>query len=351
MKKHRTWVILSMLLVMLIVEITVFSSPIKAGITSESIVKVYTGSVNGVERSLIVTKRSTGIFRLYFQIEEEEPALLFADFLDAGIDRYGSVWFIDPLERGIYWWNYDLAPPDYKWFDSMPDWNDPEGRVHDIESFVFEGSGSQAIVVGYKTALGEIKPLMTFDEMKAILEPDSTVPEPLYVPKENVMLDTQPVETPSESPALPLPTLDPGEESEPPASNPPVTPSPSVTPVSSATSSAPVQNIQVEAKEKVSKQDEKSTPAKVTGLKLKAKKKAIEASWKKASGATGYEIQVGTSKKFKKKSTKTTKKTKLTINKLKPKTKYFVRVRAYHVANGKKTYGKWSKVTNIKTKK
>ncbi|MCM1245456.1 MAG: DUF6273 domain-containing protein [Roseburia sp.] len=89
----------------------------------------------------------------------------------------------------------------------------------------------------------------------------------------------------------------------------------------------------------------------VTVLKLKAKKKAIQASWKKVSGANGYEVQVSTSKKFAKKSVKTTKKTQLTISKLKAKKKYFVRVRAYRVTDGKKIYGKWSKTLNVKTKK
>lgn len=135
-------------------------------------------------------------------------------------------------------------------------------------------------------------------------------------------------------------------------SNPPVTISSSAGQNPAAvTSPAPAQNTPVAGQEEVQKTDEKTTPAKVTGLKLKAKKKAIEASWKKGSGATGYEIQVSTLKKFTKKSIKTTKKTKLTVSKLKPKTKYFVRVRAYSVTNGKKTYGKWSKITNIKTKK
>ncbi len=89
----------------------------------------------------------------------------------------------------------------------------------------------------------------------------------------------------------------------------------------------------------------------VTRLKLKAKKNAIKASWKKGFGAIGYEVQFSTSKKFTKKSTKTTKKMKFTIKKLNSNKKYFVRVRAYSVTNGKKTYGKWSKTMNVKTKK
>ncbi len=154
-----------------------------------------------------------------------------------------------------------------------------------------------------------------------------------------------------------------GEKEEVATSNSPVPPFPStggssVVGISSitqnpaaVTSPAPAQNTSVAGQEEVQKTDGKTTLAQVTGLKLKAKKKAIEVSWKKVSGATGYEIQVSTSKKFTKKSTKTTKKMKLIIGKLKQKKKYFVRVRTYRVVNGKKTYGKWSKITNIKTKK
>ncbi|MCM1244859.1 MAG: DUF6273 domain-containing protein [Roseburia sp.] len=92
-------------------------------------------------------------------------------------------------------------------------------------------------------------------------------------------------------------------------------------------------------------------PAKVTALKLKAKKKALQVSWKKVSGASGYQIWYSTSKKFKKKSAKTVKKPKLTIKKLKSGKTYFVKVRAYTLKNGKKVYGAWSKTMKKKVKK
>lgn len=84
-------------------------------------------------------------------------------------------------------------------------------------------------------------------------------------------------------------------------------------------------------------------PGKVTGLKLKAKKRAIQVSWKKCPGAKGYEIWYSPSKKWKKKKIKVTKAAKKRIGKLKSKTVYYVRIRAYMVQNGKKCYGKWSK--------
>ncbi len=105
----------------------------------------------------------------------------------------------------------------------------------------------------------------------------------------------------------------------------------------------------------VSPQNPSSTKApakitKVTALKLKAKPKALQASWKKVSGASGYEIWCSTSKNFKKKSVKTTKNTKLTVKKLKSGKNYFVKVRAYTVKSGKKVYGAWSKTVKKRVK-
>lgn len=94
-------------------------------------------------------------------------------------------------------------------------------------------------------------------------------------------------------------------------------------------------------------------PKKVAIKKVKGYKKALEVSYAKISGASGYQIQVATDKKFKKnKKTVTAKKskTKVKISKLKKKKKYYVRVRAYKSVSGKKVYGAWSKVKTVKTK-
>ena len=92
-------------------------------------------------------------------------------------------------------------------------------------------------------------------------------------------------------------------------------------------------------------------PAQVKAVKVKSKKKKLKVSWKKVSGATGYEVLLATNNKFtKNKKTVTVKKNKVTLKKLKPKKKYFVKVRAYKLANGRKYFGKWSKVVKKKTK-
>ena len=103
--------------------------------------------------------------------------------------------------------------------------------------------------------------------------------------------------------------------------------------------SAPAKVVKVKAPGKV----------KVTSVK-NVKGKKISAKWKKVKGAKGYQLQYALSKKFKKKKSIQTKKTKYTIKKLKKKKTYYIRVRAYKMNGKKKVYGKWSKVKKIKRK-
>jgi endoglucanase len=96
-----------------------------------------------------------------------------------------------------------------------------------------------------------------------------------------------------------------------------------------------------------------SKPAQVKSVSLKSlKNKKIKISYKKASGATGYEIQYSTSKKFAAKSTKTakTKKTSYTLKKLKKGKTYYIRVRAYKTKNGTDVKGSFSSKKSIKVK-
>ena len=94
-----------------------------------------------------------------------------------------------------------------------------------------------------------------------------------------------------------------------------------------------------------------TTAAKIA--KIKPGKKLIKLTWKKVSGVSGYQIQYSLKKnmkKSKKKTVKGAKKTKVTIKKLKSKKKYYVRIRTYKVAGGKKIYSKWSKIKKVKVK-
>lgn len=94
-------------------------------------------------------------------------------------------------------------------------------------------------------------------------------------------------------------------------------------------------------------------PAKVTIYSVKsAKKKTAVISWKRISGADGYQIQYAKSKKFSGKKTANVGKTtaKKTVKKLSSKKKYYVRIRAYKTVAGKNKYGSWSKVKSVKVK-
>ena len=93
-------------------------------------------------------------------------------------------------------------------------------------------------------------------------------------------------------------------------------------------------------------------PSKVKLTSAKnGKGKKLTVKWKKVTGAKGYQLQYAMNKKFKKKKSIQTKKTKYTIKKLKKKKTYYIRVRAYKMNGKKKVYGRWSTVKKVKIKK
>ena len=96
-------------------------------------------------------------------------------------------------------------------------------------------------------------------------------------------------------------------------------------------------------------------PSKAVLSKLTSESRKFTAVWKKASGATGYEMQYSTSSKFTKKTTKTVKvkkgnTNKATVKRLKKGKKYYVRIRAFKTVSGKTLYGAWSTVKSVKIK-
>lgn len=85
--------------------------------------------------------------------------------------------------------------------------------------------------------------------------------------------------------------------------------------------------------------------------KKKGKKNTLTLSWKKVSGANGYEVYQAAKAKGKYKKIRTISKgktTKLTVKKLKAKKTYYFKVRAYKKNGGQKAYGTYSKVLKVK---
>lgn len=96
-------------------------------------------------------------------------------------------------------------------------------------------------------------------------------------------------------------------------------------------------------------------PKKAAVKKVKSKKKKrLTVYWKRDSKATGYQVVIAQNKKFKKgKKTANISKNKTTsktFKRLKSKKKYYAKVRAYKVIDGKKYYGAYSKIKSVKVK-
>ena len=98
-------------------------------------------------------------------------------------------------------------------------------------------------------------------------------------------------------------------------------------------------------------ENNQTAPVIKKAIKKKSAKKAT-VKLKKVAGVNGYQVKVSLNKKFKKKTTVTvsTNKEKVVIKKLKAGKKYFIKARTYVIVDGKKIYGKWSKVKKVKNK-
>lgn len=95
------------------------------------------------------------------------------------------------------------------------------------------------------------------------------------------------------------------------------------------------------------------TKVKAPTISVKSASKKAKISWKRVSGANGYQIYMSTSKNGKYKSIATVKKgTTLTYTKkdLKKNKTYYFKVRAYRTINKKPVYGKFSSVKMSKVK-
>lgn len=180
-------------------------------------------------------------------------------------------------------------------------------------------------------------------------ESDNTVYLALYKNK-TVNVDTTPVRTEAvtENDTPATPTLTPA-----PTAKPNVTPTAKPDSTLQQTPNRNVQPSQMPAATlKPATDSTKTTLKKVTAFKAKALKKALKLTWKKAAGASGYEIQYSLNKNFKKAKKITIKKASVktrTIKGLKKNKKYYIRIRATMRKGKRKINGPWVKTVK-KTK-
>ena len=96
-----------------------------------------------------------------------------------------------------------------------------------------------------------------------------------------------------------------------------------------------------------------TAPAAATLSKVTVIFRTATPTWKKVSGASGYEVQYSTSSKFKSSKTASVSKgstTKITIKKLTSGKTYYFKVRAYTKTTSGTVYGDWSSVKSVKVK-
>ena len=111
-------------------------------------------------------------------------------------------------------------------------------------------------------------------------------------------------------------------------------------------------NIKLKLKKDTIKKEVKvKKPVKVKKVRAISKKKKLAVKWEKQKNVTGYIIKIGTNKKI----TKNTKivtikknKNQVIIRGLKSNKKYYLKVRAYKMVNGKKYWGAWSRTMSKK---
>ena len=180
------------------------------------VVETSTCVVNGVERSLIILDDASA----YLTIGESTPLFIYIGFKSAKFDQYGTIWLIDSRDDAICWWNYDLSPTN-RIFHAIdkPTAENPDAFVDDVEAFILDENNK--FIVGYKTFSGQTYPILTLDDMKAVLNSSLPTPTPSNVP------------TPTPTPTVPAAT--PPAPTVSPVATPPTTSTPAVTPKTTVT--------------------------------------------------------------------------------------------------------------------
>ena len=223
------------------------------------------------------------------------------------------------------------------------------GQLKDISLVEIWNKATRNDISGTKILYLEVSQKKTEYELwnnSIVLEKEvapvaTPTPTPIVTP--TAVPTKQPTATPTAKPtAVPtaIPTLKP-------------TIAPTVTPTSPTTKQSTVMtSITSGNKSVIAKVSNKKTLPKVNLRVSKHKKgRKLVVRWNAVKDVKGYQLQYALNKKFKKKKSVQTKKTKYTIKKLKKKKTYYIRVRAYKMNGKKKVYGKWSTVKKVKIKK
>ena len=222
------------------------------------------------------------------------------------------------------------------------------GQLKDISLVEIWNKATRNDISGTKILYLEVEQEETEYELwnnSIVLEKEvapAATPTPTPIVTPTAVPTKQPTATPTAKPtAVPtaIPTLKP-------------TIAPTVTPTSPPTKQSTVMpSITSGNKSVIAKVSNKKTLPKVNLRVSKHKKgRKLVVCWNAVKGAKGYQLQYALNKKFKKKKSIQTKKTKYTIKKLKKKKTYYIRVRAYKMNGKKKVYGKWSRVKVVKRK-
>ena len=220
-KTHKKYVALLTLLAMVIC--TMFCTNTAKADTNlpwdeSEVVETSTCIVNGVERNLIILDDAS----VYLRIGESAPLLIYVGFnnVSAKFDQYGTIWVMDSRDDAIRWWNYDLSPTELDFYAiNKPTAENPDAFVDDVESFILYENNK--FIVGYKTFSGQTYPILTLDDMKAVLNSSLPTPTPSNVP------------TPTPTPTVPAAT--PPAPTVSPVATPPTTSTPAVTPKTTVT--------------------------------------------------------------------------------------------------------------------
>ena len=215
-KTHKKYVALLTLLAMIIC--TMFCTNTAKADTNlpwdeSEVVETSTCIVNGVERNLIILDDAS----VYLRIGESAPLLIYVGFnnVSAKFDQYGTIWVMDSRDDAIRWWNYDLSPTELDFYAiNKPTAENPDAFVDDVESFILDENNK--FIVGYKTFSGQTYPILTLDDMKAVLNSSLPTPTPSNVP-------TPTPTTPSPSPSTPVTSPDISNFSTIPTTNPAIT--------------------------------------------------------------------------------------------------------------------------------